>query len=579
MAALDGILVVVNFVTLFVQKRGRICRTRVPHSHLPPTRFASLILCSVLCLALSYRHGKFKRKFERLADVPGMVMLCVEMHRRYPAFAESLIPMLLHTVNNAGGGGGSGGGGSAADGEGGLPRRVCFRLLTEFVLHGIMSDVRPVFKIVEGACGAPSEEGREYAVTDAGLIVTFARAGGHEILGGVGRTLRWESERLRAEIEGRGEASLVLVSEEDAGEGAAAAPAAEQGAVAAAAASETKQGSDSSKQEDKGKAAADEKATPKTESVDLDAPFNVILSPKLRQRCLSILDAFDSAVPSSRAVPPAATASLHGHAMGAYRTLSRSYTSTHRRLLKLEKRCEQDRLLQGSLSESREKGLTDARSLMDSLRKSVETLSEALDVDAPVLEEEEANEGEGEMDGKGIELWTKNGDDGEGEDLGPFDDEETRSFYCDVPDLLSIKPPALLGINAVDLEKQKERNARQYGDGGGEDGEEAEMGDLAVVDEANEGDDLPKEDATLEEAGGDGDDKDGEIEEGEDGEKGEYCASERHFYRSGVKPSFKKHFMSLKHIGHCPDSSLGPCPCIWLIYGSPVCAKYHSDLV
>jgi hypothetical protein len=28
-----------------------------------------------------------------------------------------------------------------------------------------------------------------------------------------------------------------------------------------------------------------------------------------------------------------------------------------------------------------------------------------------------------------------------GTNLGPFDDEETRAFYCDLPDLLSTKPP------------------------------------------------------------------------------------------------------------------------------------------
>ena len=93
---------------------------------------------------------------------------------------------------------------------------------------------------------------------------------------------------------------------------------------------------------------------------------------------------------------------------------------------------------------------------MELLKKSIKTFSEALDVNLSILEEEEANDLA--TDGKGIELWTKNESGARDEKLGPFDDEETRSFYCDVPDLLSTKPPALLGINPNDLEKQKERN-------------------------------------------------------------------------------------------------------------------------
>ena len=196
--------------------------------------------------------------------------------------------------------------------------------------------------------------------------------------------------------------------------------------------------------------------------------------------------------------------------MGAYHTLSNSYVATHRRLLKLEKRCEQDRLLQGSLSEQREKGLTDARSLMDTLKKSVETLSEALDVDVPVLEEEETNEDS--ADGKGIELWSKNNE-GRDEKLGPFDDEETRSFYCDVPDLLSTKPAALLGLKPEDVEKLKERNARVYGD------EEVEMteleeGEMPIIAEDENGDEPEEEeegdkDVEMKEDGGNGDDEKG----------------------------------------------------------------------
>mmetsp|Transcript_33579 Transcript_33579/g.61792 ORF Transcript_33579/g.61792 Transcript_33579/m.61792 type:complete len:1566 (-) Transcript_33579:189-4886(-) len=437
------------------------------------------------------------------ADVPGMVMLCVEMHRRYPTFAEALIPTLLSCVSgNAADGRDNGGPESGS----GLPRRICFRLLTEFVLHGIITDMRPMSKVIHDAAGVPSEEGREYVVKDANLIVTFAKTGGNEILGVVPRSVKGEMVRLKQEVEGRGEGMLVLVVPDAAAVGPTAS--AEETAV------ET---SGDAKKDEQSPTAAEK--VPTTEEDDLGAPFTATLSPKLQQKCQTTIDAFNTtAVPAhSRAVSPPTTSTLHKHCLGAYRTLSASYVTTHRRLLKLEKRCDQDRLLQGNLSEAREKGLKDAQSLMESLKKSVETLSEALDVDVPVLEEEEAVTEA--TDGKGIELWTKNESGAGDEKLGPFDDEETRSFYCDVPDLLSTKPPALLGINANDLEKQKERNLRQYGGNGGEGEEEGD--EAMAVDEVGGGDETePKEESAE-------DGEDDAMEEGEeDAEKGENDAVE-----------------------------------------------------
>jgi regulator of nonsense transcripts 2 len=414
-----------------------------------------------------------------------MVMLCVHMHLRYPNFAEILIPSLLSAVSNNGGGGGGG-----ADGEWGLPRRTCFRLLAEFVLHGIITDIRPIAKVIVDAAGAPSEEGKDYAVTDANLIVTFAKVGGNEILGAVPRSVKRQMERLMMEVQGKGEGNLALVTEPE---------------VAVAIPSEQMEpskdaGGDRQKPDD------EKSSTIEKEASLLETPFVVTLSNELRRKCQSTIDDFNFTVPHSRAVPPSATSTLLRHTLGAFRSLSNSLVATHRRLLKLEKRCDQDRLLQGNLSDAREKGLNDARSLMESLKKSVEALSEALDVDAPVLDEEETSNVES-SDGKGIELWSRNnaGD----ENLGPFDDEETRSFYCNVPDLLSTKPPALLGINANDLEKLKERNSRVYGGNSSEEVEEE--GDMPVIEEE------VGENAGLEEAE-DGDEKDETMDlEGEVG--------------------------------------------------------------
>ena len=437
-----------------------------------------------------FAHIPALHKFLHLpSDVPGVVALCVEMHRRYSTFAPSLVPTLLSIVN-----------GNAGDSEGsGLNRRISLRLLTEFVLHGVITEVKPIVKVIHDAAGVPTEEGREYAVTDANLIVTFAKTGGNEILGVVPRSLQGEVGRLTKESEGKGEGMLVLVPD------AGAVGSADGGAVTEETAATPAGERDAKKEEGK---------STKEPQIDLSEPFTPTLSNDLRQKCQSTIDTFNSTVPNARAVSPSTTTTLHKHCLGAYRTLSTSYVTTHRRLIKLEKRCEQDRLLQGNLSEAREKGLNDARTLMESLKKSVETLSEVLDVDVPVLEEEDTLDDTGDTDGKGIELLKKEGSE-DAERLGPFDDEETRSFYCDVPDLLSTKPPALLGLNAGDVEKLKERNLQKYGEDAEEEEGGGEIMETVVVEEQS----LMKDDNAPEEAAEEkgGDEYDVEMEEGEGG--------------------------------------------------------------
>jgi regulator of nonsense transcripts 2 len=98
---------------------------------------------------------------------------------------------------------------------------------------------------------------------------------------------------------------------------------------------------------------------------------------------------------------------------------------------------------------------------LDSLQKSVETLSDVLVQPLPELEEEQ-EEGDGDGAGVGLELWTK---EGEGEDFGPFDDEETRAFYCDIPDLLTTIPPVLLGMTQDDIDRIQAENLVKYGAG------------------------------------------------------------------------------------------------------------------
>ncbi len=462
-----------------------------------------------LSLSLSLSLQKIFNSFSihsRNADVPGIVMLCVEMHQRYPTFAETLVPSLLSMISS---GSRSGGGGGDVDGEGGLSRRTCFRLLIEFILHGIITELKPIVKLINEASGVPNDETKDYVVTDANMIVTLAKVGGHEILGVVPKSVKLDVEKMAQELGGRGEGNLLLTPVEESNTSGAA-------TTTAAVAMEDK--CDNSPQTQDSKIPSSITAEPSIqERIDLQTPFVAILSNELRNKIQSTLDAFKSTIPYSRAVPPDTSSLLHKHTLGAYNTLCDSYVTTNRRLRKLEKRCEQDRLLQGTLSDSREKGLADARSLMESLTKSVESLADSLDVTIPTLETEEASNAD-TADGKGIELWSGNETNAGNENLGPFDDEETRRFYCNLPDLLSTKPPALLGISANEFEKMKERNLRVYGEHVGEEEEVEEVEFLAMeedvagdaaMDEAVES--VDKE----EEADHPGDDSEKDVKEGE----------------------------------------------------------------
>lgn len=208
-----------------------------------------------------------------------------------------------------------------------------------------------------------------------------------------------------------------------------------------------------------------------------DAPESLRV---LLDDALTVIQQVKPVLAQNRAVPPETASAFLQHCLGAYTTMSTSLVQTHTKLRKLEKRCEQDRLLSGQLPAAREKGLVDARKLCESLQKSVEALSDSLDQPVPVLlvEDDDLDAARG----SGVEIWTKEA--GGQENLGPFDDEETRAFYCDVPDFLTTIPPALLGITEEEIERRNQANAEKYGADGPT--ETQEGGEEAV--------DMPSED-------------------------------------------------------------------------------------
>lgn len=323
-------------------------------------------------------------------DLPTVVSLCYAMHSRYADFLPSLLPSLWTGVYGS------------TDVK---LRRVHVRLLTEFLLHGLVNDTKPFLKFVADVTGAS----KGYAVTDANLVISFVKSGGFELLSTRPRSIHAQMTILEDQI----------------------------------------QKLDDYLAQGKTLDIADDTAPQDIPLViPLDLRVNAAATLKQAQNALE-----------ERAVAPSVSEAFLTHSSGAFETLCRSWIETDAKLQKLEKRCEQDRLLQGNLSDAREKGLLDARRLNENLQKTVEALSDILDKPMPVFETEE--EEEKQQGGPGLELWTK-GEGDDSNDFGPFDDEETRSFYCDISDLLTTIPPALLGMAPGEIEKLQAENLRKH---------------------------------------------------------------------------------------------------------------------
>jgi hypothetical protein len=337
----------------------------------------------------------------KITDMSVVIALCTAMHVRYPEFLNNLLYALWSVIH-----------GKSTEDTAKL-RRIYVRLITEFVQNGLLTETKALVKLITETTGG--KDGN-YNVTDANIVVAFAKSAGFEIFGITPKSITQFSTLIRQEVERQEQSekessSEVPVAYDD----------------------------------------ADEK--PKEESV--------VISSKLAKEAMDYLQQMDELL-DQRAVISDISETLVIHCKGAHRTLSNSLVTTHGKLQKLVKRCDQDRLLSGTLTDAREKGLSDARKLLESLQKSVEALSDALDQPMPQLEEEENEDAEG--GGTGIELWTKGGDE-EGGDYGPFDDEETRAFYSDIPDLLTTVPPALLNMSLEEIEKRKANNLVRFGAG------------------------------------------------------------------------------------------------------------------
>lgn len=352
----------------------------------------------------------------KVTDIPVVLALCKAMYQRYPQFLPNLLPGFWSVIN-----------GKTPD-ETGKLRRIYVRIVTEFLLNGIIAEPKQLLKLIAEVTGGKDGS---YAVTDANVIVAFVKTAGFEVFGVVPEPLNRYSRLLDEEM-------LKLKNAEE------------------------------------------------NSSGDMDATTGqnneIVASKTLISSAMTYRSSL-TALLEERAVSSELSETFLAHCIGAYKTLAASLVATHEKLQKMEKRCEQDRLLSGSLSDSREKGLADARKLKESLLKSVEILSDALNQPMPKLKQEESEEDEG--GGVGVELWTKGGGE-DSENFGPFDDEETRAFYCDIQDFLTTVPPALLGLSQDEIDKRKAENLVKFGSGFEQEDEDVDMDGAEVTGSSEE---------------------------------------------------------------------------------------------
>lgn len=364
----------------------------------------------------------------KLSDAAGIVQVLVAFHERYKDFVEDIfMEDLLSRLKKK----------DALDGK---QKRIITRILIELILSGVLSEPKPLMKTIVEASGAPkgnsaSEEEKKnekYIVSDANLLVSFAKAAGHELTGIIPTSVENDlnfvvKERMRYEEQ---ITSTTIDEQND-----------------EVISDQEKEGTEVAAGENLLKGSSESDVKPITIPIELmDESSNVV------QELHGIRE--------YRAVPEEVCNRFKKHLKGAYDSLSTLLVATHKKLSKMEKRCEEDRLLAGSLTEQRETALNDARKLLESLKKSVEILSDTLCESFPELQEEK--EEEKEETAIGLEVYKE---DGQEVILGAFDDEETRAFYCDIPDLLTTIPPTLLGYSEQDIAKVQEAVRSKYGVG------------------------------------------------------------------------------------------------------------------
>ncbi|RLN87580.1 hypothetical protein BBJ28_00005886 [Nothophytophthora sp. Chile5] len=207
-------------------------------------------------------------------------------------------------------------------------------------------------------------------------------------------------------------------------------------------------------------------------------------------------DAFQTLVDNQPTlVPKAVQQECLASFLEAYEMICKFYLAQHAAFLKLEARNEKEEVNRGEVTEEHVQELKNGKLLFEKLQTSVNSLADALDREVPPLPVEEKDDGSGRG---GILVWEGEGGGRELSRDGPFDDEATRSFYEDLPDLLELVPAVVLGLTEADVaelkkkkeaaaaatpEEEAETEAEGEGEGDADEGEDGGEIDEATLEE------------------------------------------------------------------------------------------------
>jgi len=142
----------------------------------------------------------------KATDIPAVVTLCASMHQRYDDFLPSLLPGLWEVVKSPA---------SKSDPEVAKSRRLYVRILTDFLLSGLLPESKPLLRCIAEATGASTaKDDQSYTVQDGNLVVAFCKTAGFEVFGVVPKAVReaqsWfrhQSELLQASSTAEGDGS------------------------------------------------------------------------------------------------------------------------------------------------------------------------------------------------------------------------------------------------------------------------------------------------------------------------------------------------------------------------------------
>ena len=158
-------------------------------------------------------------------------------------------------------------------------------------------------------------------------------------------------------------------------------------------------------------------------------------------------------IPSKLVVPPTTSNEIRMQVLQATEKLAVDLVTAHRDVRQREAKNEKDKILHGSLSEQKQAEFDNSTKLYEKLLSSLTSLQEATGLDLlPELKEEE----EEDVGKSGISLHI-GGSSSADMSYGPYGDAESRAFYEDLPDLLSLVPLSVLGLTPEQATEMRER--------------------------------------------------------------------------------------------------------------------------